>query len=232
MASSPSRSRCWCWNCPSRLNTVPLIPALLEAWPDFLGYIMSFAFIGGIWLTHSGLTRFMKRGDTVANAANLLLLLFVALLPFTTSVMAMHLSSPDIGPAVLLYGINVLLASLTLSLLIRYIAHDPSLVADDIADETLQRITKQRWISIAVNSIAVVMALIAPAVAVGLYLIQTVLLLVFPLVGMRRHKPSNDALLTTRSLMKAVSDSRPARLCCYASRAHKLWYLVLARETL
>ena len=35
---------------------VPLVPALLEAWPDFLGYIMSFAFIGGIWLTHSGLT--------------------------------------------------------------------------------------------------------------------------------------------------------------------------------
>ena len=59
-----------------------MIPALLEAWPDFLGYIMSFAFIGGIWMTHSGLTRLMKRGDTVANGVNLLLLLLVALLPF------------------------------------------------------------------------------------------------------------------------------------------------------
>ena len=175
---------------PKPPESVPLIPALLEAWPDFLGYIMSFAFIGGIWLTHSGLTRLMKRGDTVANAANLLLLLFVALLPFTTSVMAMHLSSPDIGAAVLLYGINVLLASLTLSLLIRYIAHEPSLVADDIADETLQRITKQRWISIGMNSIAVAVAFFAPAIAVGLYLLQTILMLVFPLVGMRRGQPS------------------------------------------
>ena len=172
---------------PVPLENVSLIPALLEAWPDFLGYIMSFAFIGGIWLTHSGLTRLMKRGDTVANGVNLLLLLFVALLPFTTSVMVTHLSSPDIGVAVLLYGINVLLASLTLSLLLRYIAHEPSLVADNIADESLRRITKQRWISIGVNTIAVIVALIAPIIAVGLYLIQTILMLVFPLVGMRRH---------------------------------------------
>ena len=170
---------------------VPLLPALLEAWPDFLGYIMSFAFIGGIWLTHAGLTRFMKRGDTVVNGANLLLLLFVALLPFATSVMVTHLSTPDIGIAVLIYGIDVLLASLTLSLLIRYIAHEPSLVADDIADETLHRIARQRWISIGANAIAVAMALIAPVVAVGLYLIQTILLLVFPLVGMRRRQTSH-----------------------------------------
>jgi uncharacterized membrane protein len=164
-----------------------LVPALLESWPDFLGYIMSFAFIGGIWLTHSGLTRFMKRGDTVANGVNLLLLMLVALVPFSTSVMVTHLSTPDIGIAVFVYGMNVLLASLTLSLLIRYIAHEPSLVADDIADETLRRISKQRWISIGVNSIAVAVAFIAPFVAVGLYLIQTILLLVFPLVGMHRQ---------------------------------------------
>ena len=164
---------------------VPLVPALLEAWPEFLGYIMSFAFIGGIWLTHSGLTRLMKHGDTVANGINLLLLLFVAILPFSTSVMVTHLPTAEVGVAVLLYGINVLLASLTLSLLIRYIAREPSLVADDIADENLQRIFKQRWISIGVNSIAVVLALIAPFIAVALYLIQTVLLLLFPLVGMR-----------------------------------------------
>ena len=101
--------------------------------------------------------------------------------------MVTHLSTPEVGAAVFLYGINFFLASLTLTLLIRYIAREPSLVADDIADETLERIAKQRWISIGVNSIAVVMALIAPFVAVALYLIQTVLLLVFPLVGIRNQ---------------------------------------------
>lgn len=168
-------------------QTVPLVPALLEAWPDFLGYFISFAFIGGIWLTHSGLTRLMKRGDTIAYGANLLLLLLVALLPFSTNLMVTHLAGPDTGVAVFLYGLNVLFSSLTLSLLIRYIAREPSLLADDIADETLRRIFRERWISISVNLFAVVLALIVPAVAVGLYLIQTILLLAFPLVGLRRH---------------------------------------------
>jgi uncharacterized membrane protein len=130
----------------------------------------------------------MKRGDTVANGANLLLLLLVAVLPFTTSVMVTHLFTQDVGIAVFVYGINVLLASLTLSLLIRYISREPSLVADGIADEALRRITKQRRISIGVNSFAVALALIVPFVAVGLYLIQTVLLLIFPLVGIRRRR--------------------------------------------
>jgi hypothetical protein len=60
-------------------------------------------------------------------------------------------------------------------------------VADDIADENLRRITKQRWFLIGVNSFAFALALILPFVAVALYLIQTVVLLVFLLVGLRRH---------------------------------------------
>ena len=44
---------------------VPLLAALREQWPEFVGYYISFAFIGGIWITHSGLTKYMKLGDTV-----------------------------------------------------------------------------------------------------------------------------------------------------------------------
>jgi uncharacterized membrane protein len=171
----------------------PLVPALLQSWPDFLAYIVSFAFIGGIWLTHAGLTRLMKRGDTVANGVNLLLLLLVAVLPFTTRVMVTHLSSPEAGAAVFLYGANFLLASVTLSLLLRYIAHEPSLLVDDIADAALRRITRQRWISIGVNSVALIVALIVPVLAVSLYLIEAGLLLVFPLVGMRRRHAHKQA---------------------------------------
>ena len=33
-----------------------VLPALREQWPEFLGYYISFAFIGGIWIAHSGVT--------------------------------------------------------------------------------------------------------------------------------------------------------------------------------
>ncbi len=31
----------------------PVLPALAESWSDFLGYAISFAFVGGIWLSHA-----------------------------------------------------------------------------------------------------------------------------------------------------------------------------------
>ena len=169
-------------------ESVPLLPALLEQWPEFLGYFISFAFIGGIWITHAELTKLMTRADTVAYGLNLLMLLFVAVLPFTTSLMVTHLTGSEVGIAVLFYGINVLIASLTLSLLIFYIAREPSLLVDDFADATLKWIVRQRWIAIGVALFAVALALVAPLVAVGLYLVETVLLLALPLVGMHRHR--------------------------------------------
>ena len=107
-----------------------VLPALREQWPEFLGYFISFAFIGGIWISHSGVTKFMKHGDAESFTLNLLLLLLVGLLPFSTALMVTHLNGADAEVSVLLYGVNLLLASLVLSLLIRYLSREPSLLVD------------------------------------------------------------------------------------------------------
>ena len=107
---------------------VRLLPALAEQWQEFLGYLISFAFIGGIWVSHAGMTKLMRHADTLAYGIDLLMLLFVGLLPFSTNLLVTHLSGPDVEAAVVIYGINVLLASLALSLLMFYIASERSLV--------------------------------------------------------------------------------------------------------
>ncbi len=172
---------------------VPLLPALREQWPEFLGYYISFAFIGGIWITHSSVTKFMKLGDNVAYALNLLLLLFVGLLPFTTSVMVSRLRGDDAGIATLLYGVDVLLASLVLSLLILYLAREPSLLVHDVDEATLRSAARRRWASIGLNGVALAVALVAPQVAAGLYLVVSTSLLVVPLLGLRRHRRQRRA---------------------------------------
>ena len=63
----------------------PLGRALVEQWPEFLGYFISFAFIGGSWLTHARMTRLMRHADSAAAGLDLLILILIALLPFTTS---------------------------------------------------------------------------------------------------------------------------------------------------
>ena len=81
-------------------STEPILPALAESWPDFLGYLISFAFIGGIWISHAGLTRYLRRGDVVSFRLNLVLLLFVSLLPFSTHLMVAHMHGADASMAV------------------------------------------------------------------------------------------------------------------------------------
>ena len=167
---------------------VRLVPALLEQGAEFLGYLVSVALIGGIWLTHARLTGYMKHGDSLTLGINLLVLLVVAVLPFTTNVMVTHLDGPDVEPAVLIYGVNVLVASLLLSLLIRYVVHEPDLLVDDVADETLAALVRQRWIAIGINIVALAVALVAQLVAVGMYLLATLILLALPLLAMHRHR--------------------------------------------
>ena len=47
---------------------------------------------------------------------------------------------------------------------------------------------RRRWFVIGVNVFALVMALVAPLVAVGLYLLVTVMVLALPLFGLVRRR--------------------------------------------
>ena len=38
-----------------------MLPALAEDWHEFLGYVISFVFVGGLWVGHSGMTKLMRR---------------------------------------------------------------------------------------------------------------------------------------------------------------------------
>lgn len=66
------------------------------------------AIIGASWMEHSRLTRFMKQGDNVSYGLNLLVLLTIGLLRFSTKLMVSNLGSSGIGLAVLVYGLNAL----------------------------------------------------------------------------------------------------------------------------
>ncbi len=164
----------------------PVLSALAASWPDFLGYAISFAFVGGIWLSHAGLTKYMTRGDAVFFRLNLVMLLFVALLPFSTHLMVTHLRAPDASAAVVIYGIDLLVASGLITALLYYAEHDRYLVKDDIADERVRRAYRQRRTYLILTALAILVAFFAPLVAVASYILLAVAFLIQPLLGLRR----------------------------------------------
>ena len=167
---------------------MPLLPALAESWPDFLGYAISFAFVGGIWLSHAALTKHLKRGDAVSFRLNLLLLLFVSLLPFSTHLMVLHMAGEGTREAVTVYGVNLLLASGMITALLNYAAHDRYLVVDDVDDDKVIRAYRRRRKYLILIAATILVGLIAPVIALGFYIALALGFIVQPLIGMRRKR--------------------------------------------
>jgi uncharacterized membrane protein len=165
----------------------PVLSALAASWRDFLGYAISFAFVGGIWLSHAGLTKYMTRGDVVFFRLNLVMLLFVALLPFSTHLMVTHLEAADASAAVAIYGVNLFVASALITALLYYAEHDRYLVEDAVADDRVRRAYRQRRTYLILNALAILVAFFAPLVAVASYILLAVAFLIQPLLGLRRR---------------------------------------------
>jgi uncharacterized membrane protein len=68
-----------------------LAHALGTQWPSYVAYAVSFLTIGIIWINHHAMIRRIEAVDHEILILNLILLLTVGLLPFTTALMATYL---------------------------------------------------------------------------------------------------------------------------------------------
>jgi uncharacterized membrane protein len=73
----------------------PLVDQLHDKWPAFLAYLISFLMIGIVWVNHHALVRSITKVNRRLLFLNLVLLLFVVLIPFATATEAEYF--PDNG---------------------------------------------------------------------------------------------------------------------------------------
>jgi uncharacterized membrane protein len=73
----------------------PLLDQLNAKWPAFLAYLVSFFMIGIIWVNHHTLVRSITKVDRMLLFLNLVLLLFVVLIPVTTATEASYFPHND-----------------------------------------------------------------------------------------------------------------------------------------
>ncbi len=80
--------------------------SLMVMWHVYISYVMSFLILGLFWLHHSGLYTYIKHSDGRLAILNLFFLMFVSLIPFSSSLVA-HYWDEQISA--ILYGISWLL---------------------------------------------------------------------------------------------------------------------------
>ncbi|MDY6795857.1 MAG: TMEM175 family protein [Actinomycetota bacterium] len=106
---------------------------LTSLWPKFLAFIISFALIGFFWVAHHLMFSYLKRYSPGLLWLNLLFLMFIVFLPFSTALMSEYDTSKL---AVIFYDANMALASLSLFLLWWYISRGNRLVKEDLDPAT------------------------------------------------------------------------------------------------
>jgi TMEM175 potassium channel family protein len=113
---------------------VPLASALAHQWPAYAAYVTSFLIIGIIWVNHHAVFDLLARIDRVALFLNLLLLMTVVAIPFTTALLSEYLTSGgrNARTAALVYSAVMLAMSCGFALLYTYVARRPVLLADGV----------------------------------------------------------------------------------------------------
>ena len=115
--------------------------ALVEQWPSYVAYLVSFLVIGIIWVNHHRLFRSVARADATLLFLNLLLLLFVAILPFPTALLAEYIRVPgDASTAAAVYSATMLCMAISFQLLWRWIARSAGLLHAHV-DAATARVT-------------------------------------------------------------------------------------------
>lgn len=155
-------------------------PVVLELWPKYLGYFVSFWVIALYWVAHHRCFRYIRSFDRPLILLNFLFLMFIAFMPFPTSLL---FSSPTQSVSVMLYAGTA--AGMGLSLLLLWIyAGRRRFLAAPIPEAVTRSIQLNLLLPSLVFMASAVTALFNPSLAMYLWL------LLIPVYFLRRYVES------------------------------------------
>jgi uncharacterized membrane protein len=162
----------------------PLFGALVEQWPSYLGYIISFLQIGVIWPNHHNRFRFIARSDHGLLFLNILFLMCVAFIPFPTALLAEYLQGTERTTAGAVYAGTLAVTAIFFTLLWLYAAANYRLVDRSLDPYLLRAMTRRYLAGTLAYLFAFVLSLINVTASLVL-IVALALLFVLPEPGER-----------------------------------------------
>jgi len=102
------------------LGTHSLAHELTRLWPAYVGYAVSFATIGILWVNHHTVLLQLRGADRIFLFINVLFLLCVAFIPFPTRLLATYVRTGDGRAAAVAYGITLTATAVFFNFIWRY----------------------------------------------------------------------------------------------------------------
>jgi uncharacterized membrane protein len=168
--------------------------SLVNLWPSYLAFILSFLAVLIMWINHHGFFKYLKKIDTAFLLVNGFLLLMVTFINYPTAVLAKYIESDAFNIASAFYCGTMVLISIAYNMLWFASAYKRRLVKDEISDALIIKIRNAYWFSFFIYLVAFIISfylpLIALTISISLWFFWTVLsyekLNKLPFI--RRHK--------------------------------------------
>lgn len=171
---------------PEGTTTNNLGHNLVHVIPMFSTYVLSYCIVGLYWIFHHSASRMFKSIDTRILCLNIVHLMLVGLIPFSTSVLSKFTFTKW---AIVLYGVNILAINLTGWLVMHYLYRHKNL-GNGSLNQTVYRSLRRLYLKVAsLYAVAIILGFIAPQASIYIYGLITLYLIfttLFPRFSWRR----------------------------------------------
>ncbi|WP_427814873.1 TMEM175 family protein (plasmid) [Enterococcus sp. 22-H-5-01] len=136
-----------------------LFSAIVHYWPVLFAYILTYFYIGILWLFHHDVFQILIKTTVKLNVLNLILIFFITLLSFSMSLLGESmrtLNTNDLQVSCYIYTFLALMISLIFLLIYNYIFKNPELIEQKISLEHLKKKQKYPILSIFIYCLAFV----------------------------------------------------------------------------
>lgn len=149
--------------------------ALINLWPKFASFVVSFIVVGVYWVGHHNAFHQIRHSDRALIWINNFFLLSVVFIPFPTALVGTYIDS---HVAVVFYGAVLVVTGATLSLLWWYASHDHRLVAHDLDPRVIRFANRLIWTQPLCYVVAIAISFISIPVTLAIYLLVPLLYVV------------------------------------------------------
>lgn len=165
-----------------------LLHELKHMIPRFIGFIISFLFIGLYWTIHHRMFGYVTAYDKTLLRLNLFFLFFIALMPFSTGFYSEYagteLYEKELKVPMTFYVLNFAVAGFIIYLLWRHIGNPKHKLAEPMIDEGVLKMAKVRSLLVPCVFISMLFIAYLLSVAVAVY----VPLLILPIMKLIRRR--------------------------------------------
>ena len=139
-----------------------LVNGLLEQWPSFLAFSLSFFSIFIMWVNHHKMFKQIYRRNTSLMFANGLILFLATCISYPTALLARYYDSPSATVAVAIYTGLFVLINLAFNLLWGIASRNRTLLRPEITTEAIKKIKRYYLYGIPVHLSAFLLSFYRP----------------------------------------------------------------------